>query len=158
MNRNGKIARLPRAIRDELNQRLQDGEDGGTLLPWLNGLPEVQAVLARHFAGVALGKQNLSEWRGGGFAEWSARQEMLADAEELETVAEGRLSDHLATVLGARYASAPRPSVHGRNARKIFGAFFPRGRGQGRSGASFHRPGSPATPGTSVQVPPASCR
>ncbi len=111
--RTGKIARLPREIRDELNRRLQDAEPGDTLLPWLNALPEVQTVLARQFGGVAISKQNLSEWRGGGFVEWQARQEALADARELaadaaevEAVTGGRLTDHLATVLGARYASA----------------------------------------------------
>jgi hypothetical protein len=113
MIRNGKIARLPREIRDELNRRMQDAEAGDTLLPWLNARPEVQSVLARQFGGCAINKQNLSEWRAGGFAEWQTRQEMLADARELaadaaelETATEGRLTDHLATVLGARYASA----------------------------------------------------
>jgi hypothetical protein len=113
MMRNGKIARLPRAIRDELNRRLQDAEPGDTLLPWVNGLPEVQAVLTRQFGGAEISKQNLHEWRSGGFAEWQTRQETLADARELaadaaelETATEGRLTDHLATVLGARYASA----------------------------------------------------
>ena len=28
----GKIARLPRDVRDELNRRLDDGEDGAALL------------------------------------------------------------------------------------------------------------------------------
>ncbi|HTB83363.1 MAG TPA: hypothetical protein VK742_06890, partial [Candidatus Sulfotelmatobacter sp.] len=70
MIRNGKIARLPRAIRDELNSRLDRGEQGGSLLAWLNGLPPVAQVLAREFGGVAISKQNLCEWRAGGFAEW----------------------------------------------------------------------------------------
>ena len=42
----GKISRLPQIIRDELNQRLRDGELGNTLLLWLNSLPETQALLA----------------------------------------------------------------------------------------------------------------
>ena len=53
-----------------------------------------------------------ARWRAGGFAEWQARQEALAqarelaaDAAELETATEGRLTDHLAMVLAARYAS-----------------------------------------------------
>jgi hypothetical protein len=110
--RHGKVARLPRALRDELNRRLDDGESGETLLPWLNGLPEVQAVLTRHFGGVPVSKQNLHDWRTGGFAEWQARQEMLADARELaadaaemQSATDGRLAEHLATVLAARYAS-----------------------------------------------------
>jgi hypothetical protein len=32
MTRNGKIARLPQAVRDELNQRLQDGRKGVELI------------------------------------------------------------------------------------------------------------------------------
>jgi hypothetical protein len=62
---------------------------------------------------VAVSKQNLCEWRAGGFVEWQARQETLAQARELaaeagelESATEGKLTDHLATVLAARYASA----------------------------------------------------
>jgi hypothetical protein len=113
MARNGKIAHLPFEIRQELNRRLQDGEQGGLLLTWLNGLPGVRQVLARDFGGCAISKQNLCEWRSGGFLEWQARQETLAQARELAgeatelvTATEGKLTDHLATVLAARYASA----------------------------------------------------
>ena len=35
MTRNGKIARLPREIRDELNRRLDDGGQGKDLVEWL---------------------------------------------------------------------------------------------------------------------------
>ena len=112
MARNGKIARLPRDMRNELNRRLQDGEPGGPLLTWLNGLPQVEHVLARDFNGCGISKQNLSEWRAGGFAEWQAQQELLsqtrelaADATELAAATDGRLTDHLATVLAARYAA-----------------------------------------------------
>lgn len=80
MSRNGKPARLPREIREELNRRLQDNEPGGSLLAWLNALPATQAVLAREFGACAISKQNLCEWRTGGFAEWQARQETLAQA------------------------------------------------------------------------------
>jgi hypothetical protein len=43
--RNGKIARLPLALREELNRRLREGEGGRTLLAWLNASPAVRAVL-----------------------------------------------------------------------------------------------------------------
>ena len=112
MARNGKIARLPREIRDALNRRLQNGEQGGPLLAWLNGLPQVRQTLVEGFGGVAISKQNLSEWRARGFAEWQARQETLdqarelaADAKEITSATDGRLTDHLATVLAVRYAS-----------------------------------------------------
>ena len=61
-SRKGKIARLPKTIRDELNQRLADGESGRRLIAWLNSLPEVDAVLDREFGGRAISEQNLSEW------------------------------------------------------------------------------------------------
>jgi hypothetical protein len=33
-SRNGKIARLPKKIRDQLNRRLQDGRLGPEILEW----------------------------------------------------------------------------------------------------------------------------
>ena len=111
MTRTGKIARLPRAVREKLNERLDNGESAVQLVAWLNGLPEVQKVLAENFGGRAIGPQNLSDWKGGGFVEWQARQETLeqarelaAEAEELDEATENRLSDSLATVLEMRYA------------------------------------------------------
>ena len=112
MLRKGKIARLPRALRHELNCRLADNQDGGVTLNWLNALPEVKAVLARDFGGEPIGKQNLYEWRQGGFVEWQARQDLLeqardlaADAEELYAAANGKLLDGLATALSIRYSA-----------------------------------------------------
>src|SRR5205807_10069936 len=49
--RNGKIARLPLAIRQELNRRLDEGEQGKKLVAWLTGLHEVQAIVAAEFGG-----------------------------------------------------------------------------------------------------------
>jgi hypothetical protein len=75
-------------------------------------LPEVQHILAEAFAGRPLSQQNLSEWKAGGYRDWLARQETLAqarelaaDAAELTAATDGRLTDHLATVLAARYAA-----------------------------------------------------
>ena len=113
MVRKGKIARLPREIRDELNGRMAASACGGGLLRWLNDLPVVREVLAREFGGSAVSKQNLYEWRIGGFAEWQVRGEILDqtrelknDAQEFAGVTDGKLTDHLATVLAARYAAA----------------------------------------------------
>jgi len=49
MGRIGKIARLARKTRDELNVRLDNGESGVPLIKWLNGLPEVKQVLEAEF-------------------------------------------------------------------------------------------------------------
>jgi len=112
MTRNGKIARLPRDIRNQLNRRLQDGEPGTRLAEWLNSLPETKKILAADFGGRDINEQNLTEWKQGGYRDWLARQELLAcagevsaDAGELAGVSAGSLANHLATVLSARYAA-----------------------------------------------------
>jgi hypothetical protein len=66
----GKIAQLPKTIREELNRRLEDGLQGPELLPWLNSLPATKNVLARQFAGKPVTKCNLSDWRQGGYQDW----------------------------------------------------------------------------------------
>jgi hypothetical protein len=114
-SRVGKIARLPHAVRNLLNQRLHDGEPGPRLLAWLNALPEVQAVLAAEFAGRPINAQNLSDWKQGGYRDWVAQQEALAvaqrlgeDAAELQAAGRPPLTDTLAAWLAARYAVATR--------------------------------------------------
>jgi hypothetical protein len=110
--RNGKIAKLPGEIREELNRRLENGEDGGQVLEWLNGLAEVQERLKADFDGAPVSKQNLSEWRQGGFREWQIRRELIGHASDLsagcrdleEEVETPLLAGDLLTVLAARYA------------------------------------------------------
>ncbi len=79
----GKIARLPKAIREMLNRRLDDGEKTSSLAAWLNELPPVQTVLAAHFGGAAINHRNISNWRANGFKRWQERQEILAEVREL---------------------------------------------------------------------------
>ena len=112
MSRIGKIARLPLDIRSQLNHRLFDGESGRPLLQWLNALPQVRDILQRHFDSRDISDQNLSEWRTGGYREWLLHQEsvsaldnLAANAAELAAAAPGRISDHLATTIAARYAA-----------------------------------------------------
>jgi hypothetical protein len=96
MARIGKIARLPRLIRSELNSRLQDGQEGKQIVLWLNSLPEVKALLAQSFDARPINEQNLSDWRQRGYEEWLARQDLFAQArqlaadwQELQSVAPG---------------------------------------------------------------------
>lgn len=110
MTRKGKIARLPRDVRNQLNRRMADGEPGIHLVEWLNGLPQVRKTLVEGFNGRPITEQNLSEWKTGGYQDWLARQETLAcarelagDAGELSEAADGSLADHLSVVLSARY-------------------------------------------------------
>jgi len=113
LTRNGKIARLPLAVRQELNRRLDEGEQGKKLVAWLNDLPAVQNVVAAEFGGKAIRQQNLSEWKQGGYRDWQAKQEALEIAERLgddaaEWNPEGRtpLTETLALWLAVRYAMA----------------------------------------------------
>jgi hypothetical protein len=110
-----KTARLPKAVRDELNRRLENGQPGKQLVTWLNGLPEVQAVLAADFGGKPVREQNLSEWKQGGYRDWVTQQEALElaarlgeDAAELSAADRPPLTDTLALWLAARYAVATR--------------------------------------------------
>ena len=112
---NGKIAHLPRPIQDQLNQRLDNGEDGKTLLPWLNSLPETHAVLQSEFDGVAISQQNLSEHKRRGFLDWEARQQALefasnlnSDDSALQRVLPSDLPEKLSRWVSVRYAAASR--------------------------------------------------
>ncbi len=71
----GKIARLPYAVRNELNQRLLNNEPGPDLVAWLNSRDDVQAVLKLRFESRPITEQNLAEWRQGGFEDWLRFQE-----------------------------------------------------------------------------------
>lgn len=109
--RNGKIARLPRAVREQLNQRLRDGEEGKKLVAWLNTLPELNDLVTNEFGGKAIRQQNLSEWKKGGYREWLAHQEAIEVAEKIAEDAlhwdqknEAPLTDRLSFWLASRYA------------------------------------------------------
>jgi hypothetical protein len=59
--RNGKIARLPWAIREELNESLRLGEPGKELVEWLNDKPEVRVILEGEHGFQPITEQNVSE-------------------------------------------------------------------------------------------------
>lgn len=111
MTRRGKISRLPQAVRDELNRRLQNGEMGTRLIVWLNSHPEVRPVLTADFKDRDINGPNLTEWKAGGYQDWLAEQAVLAQAKEWTAVAkewevktDERYTDHLSTLLAGRYA------------------------------------------------------
>lgn len=102
--RNGKVARLPHEVREELNRKLRDGQEGRGLVKWLNDLEEVQVAMCDYFEGRKLTEQNLSEWKKGGYLDWLKHQEALdwarlAGERAKELIDEGGgvpVSDHLA--------------------------------------------------------------
>ena len=112
MNRTSKITRLPEPLREELNQRLRNGEPAHIILPWLNARPEVIALVEEHYGGNLISPQNLSDWNQGGYREWLTRQEMresskdfATEATHLCTAAGGSLLQPLTTAIHARYGA-----------------------------------------------------
>jgi hypothetical protein len=103
----GKIGRLPKDLRDELGQRIENGQPGTKIVHWLNHEPDVQEILKELFAGRPISEQNLSDWKQTGHVEWLRRQEarqaarqLTEQAEDLDEAVENRnLSDRFATVL-----------------------------------------------------------
>jgi len=112
MSRHGKIARLPRNLREEVNLKLDNNVQGDEILAWLNALPETKKALEGYFDGVEVTKQNLSDWRQGGFREWSLRREIFEEARALresvgglaEELDPALIAGDLAAVLAAHYA------------------------------------------------------
>jgi hypothetical protein len=117
--RRGKIARLPRSVRDQLNIRLDDGQEADQILPWLNDLPEVRQIIAERFNGAPVSAQNLSAWRQGGFQEWllhcqflDIAEHMREHVEELNGVIDAgarglhhTVADYMVTQLSVRFAA-----------------------------------------------------
>ena len=105
MARTGKIARLPFAIREELNMRLRDNESGQTILEWLNGLEQCQDA--------PINDANLSLWRQGGFAEWLEDQDRVHKIEKLSNLSlrlakasGGNLSEGLLAIAAGKLQEA----------------------------------------------------
>jgi hypothetical protein len=119
MTRNGKIARLPLEVRDELNRRLEDGETGKRLVVWLNGLAAVQELLREQFGGRPMKEQNLSEWKNGGYLEWQGQREkrgllrqVTEEARELNEQTGGvEASREVVSALAAELALAMREGL-----------------------------------------------
>jgi hypothetical protein len=109
MTRNGKIARLPKDIREQLNRRMENGWRLVKLVKWLNALPEVKEVLREEFHGRAIIEQNISQWRDGGYADWlrhqGTQEQIRWVAERSEDVDKVEGNEHLCERL-ARVAAA----------------------------------------------------
>lgn len=92
----GKIARLPHAIREQLNRKLLDNQAAPDILAWLNALPETAAAIAdlnrtgRTFGGRVAGpidERNLSKWRYTGYAAWLKQRDRLLQTRDLAAYA-----------------------------------------------------------------------
>ena len=89
MSAKGKISRLPFELRQQLNQRMRDGDPDVDLVAWLNELPAVKAALAgASFGGrkktrSQITAQNLSEYRKGGYQDWLENQDKVDRTQKL---------------------------------------------------------------------------
>src|SRR5258708_39927482 len=63
--RNGKVARLPKATRDRINQML------------LDGLPYSEIIHTVAADGKDLNEDNLSNWKAGGYQDWLREQQRV---------------------------------------------------------------------------------
>ena len=97
--RKGKIARLPHAIRNDLNRRIRDNQTAAVILLWLNALPEVKNILAASFSGEPISDQNLSNWRAGGYQDWLKNEDRM---EQIRALSE--LSADMAAASGTTTA------------------------------------------------------
>ncbi|MDB6059686.1 MAG: hypothetical protein JWO95_3530, partial [Verrucomicrobiales bacterium] len=61
--RNGKVARLPKGVREQLNELLDDGVEYAEIIKTLGD------------AGKGLTKHNVSQWARGGYRDWIKEQE-----------------------------------------------------------------------------------
>lgn len=93
-----KIGRLPFVVRNELNERIRDGEDGPAILSWLNARKETRRVLRDLKAG-DVSAQNLTDWRSSGYRDWLEDQER---ADRIRRLAE--ISSSIAASAGGNAA------------------------------------------------------
>jgi len=107
--RGGKIARLPHAVREALNERLRDGLPRAEISTWLNSLPPVREILQKRFGGAPITEDNVSKWRHGGYAGWLENQQtkeamaiMLAACRGIDQAEREALTSRLALVVTAR--------------------------------------------------------
>jgi hypothetical protein len=118
MTRNGKIARLPHHIREQLNLRLRDGHKAKSILPWLNALPEVQFLLHAEFSDRPVTAGNLTEWKKGGYHDWEVHQHALHVARSLDDAKSlgndllpGSFAEKLSHWLALYYAGVARQAL-----------------------------------------------
>ena len=108
MTRKGKIARLPDKIRQEINQRLLNGEQAKNIIQWLNDLPEVKQVLGQIFDGEPVSASNLTEWKQGGYLEWKQQKninesltQIFGGTSDMVQAVRGGMADQMAVMLAA---------------------------------------------------------
>ena len=83
--RNGKVARLPKAFREQVNIQLDEGKTYAKIIVWLaeNGHP-----------GFTL--DNLSQWYAGGYQDWLKQEKLSAVAVDIVRQSDGSKTEQAA--------------------------------------------------------------
>lgn len=79
MARTGKIARLPKSLRDQVNLALRDGATASRVIELLTAAKAGGATNGDGSEIDLPNDQNITNWREGGYAEWCKEQERLDD-------------------------------------------------------------------------------
>lgn len=118
ITRNGRIARLPSDLRQQLNRRLESDEPAAGVLAWLNAQPAEQPNPTAESGPPAFALKDLAEWQATGFCDWRIQAEareqasqLHAEVAELKQAGEEPLSDALAQFLAAQYVLATRAAI-----------------------------------------------
>lgn len=116
--RNGRIARLPSDLRQQLNRRLEGGEPAEDVLAWLNAQPAGQPNPTAESADPAFAIKDLADWQETGHCDWRVHAEareqasqLHAEVAELKQAGEAPLTDALAQFLAAQYVLATRAAL-----------------------------------------------
>lgn len=79
MARTGKIARLPKQLRDAVNLALQDGATAARIIQIITDAKANGATNGDHTEIEIPNDQNVSNWRDGGYADWERENQRLRD-------------------------------------------------------------------------------
>ncbi len=74
--RNGKIARLPFDLREQINRKLRDNTPASRIITWLH---QEHAGTLKATGIEKLRRQSFTPWRAGGYKEWECLQERLEE-------------------------------------------------------------------------------
>jgi len=85
--RKGKVARLPKSARDQVNHMIQDGATYAQVIEKLGDL------------GKDLTESNLSNWRTGGYPDWLRQQQRMEQIQSKHELAMDLLRENAATTI-----------------------------------------------------------
>lgn len=110
----GKIHRLPAATRDEICERLNNGQTAEQILGWVNALAPTRKMLRDLFDGKPISPQNLSTFRQGSyFKKWmddqrktEAIKDMATFSMRAATAAGGDMGEGAVAILAGKIMTA----------------------------------------------------